>query len=619
MPSLVKGQTDRREPRIDLAAIQSRLRNDGGRKFWRSLDELAGSPRYQEFLDHEFPHDPEKEEAGATRRDLLKLMAASAALAGLTGCTKLPTQKIVPYVRAPEEIVPGRPLFYATAMPLGGIALGLLVESHMGRPTKTEGNPQHPASLGATDAFAQASLLTLYDPDRSRAVTYEGRIANWDFCLADLRKARDALRPSKGDGLRILTETVTSPTLGWQIQTLLAQLPAAKWHQYEPCGRDAAREGARLAFGEYVNTVYRLDQADVILALDADFLCSGPGSVRYARDFAARRSVDRAPATMNRLYVVESTPSNTGAMADHRAPLRSRDIEHLARAVANQLGLPAGQPAPAELPREWIAAVARDLDRHRGRSLVVAGDQQPPAVHALAHALNEALGNFGKTVICTDPLEVKPVDQMASLRELAADMQAGRVKMLVILGGNPVYTAPSDLEFAKRLLGVPLRVHLSPYEDETSQLCHWHIPETHFLEAWGDARAYDGTVTIMQPLIAPLYDGKSAHELLSVLLGPETPCHDVVKTYWKNQYNAMRRGSAAEFEPFWETSLHDGVVAGTALGEKRAAVRKTAAGVAPEARVPETAGSLEIVFRPDPTSGTAASVITGGSRNYRNP
>jgi MoCo/4Fe-4S cofactor protein with predicted Tat translocation signal len=587
---------------IDLAAIEAKLRGAEGKKFWRSLDELAGSPRYQEYLHNEFG-DPDNEKASVSRRDVLKLMAASAAFAGLSACTKLPTQKIVPYVRAPEEIIPGKPLFYATAMPMGGVAKGLLVESHMGRPTKVEGNPEHPASLGATDIFAQAAVLTLYDPDRSQAVTHEGHIATWDLFLAALRKARDDHRPTKGAGLRILTETVTSPTLGAQLQSLLAAFPEAKWHQYEPASRDAAREGARLAFGEYMNTAYRFDQAAVILSLDADFISAGPGSLRYAREFAGGRDVDSTRGKMNRLYVVESALSNTGAMADHRLPLRSRDVEAFARAVANKLGMPVGAPAPAQAPNEWIAALARDLERNRGRSLVIAGDQQPPVVHALAHAMNLALGNVGKTVILTEPIEVKPADEMQSLGELVADMEAGRVQTLLIFGGNPVYAAPADLEFAKHLLKVPLRVHLSLYDDETSELCHWHIPEAHFLESWSDARAFDGTITILQPLISPLYDGKSAHELLAAFLGTEASAHDVVKLYWKNRYASTKLGDAKAFEVFWETSLHDGVVAGTALPEKPAKADGSANGAAAAAAASSAgaAGGLEIVFRPDPT------------------
>ena len=279
------------------------------------MEELAETEEYKAFRDREFAVDDTDEPGGVSRRNLLKLMGASAVLAGLTACTKLPTEKIVPYVSPPEEIVPGKPLFYATALPLGGFATGVLVESHMGRPTKVEGNPEHPASLGATDVFAQASVLTLYDPDRSKVAILNGRIGSWSDFLDVMGSARQEHLRRQGAGLRILTETVTSPTLADQLHSLLAQFPAAKWHQYEPVGRDAAREGARMAFGQYVNTVYRFDRADVILALDADFLCSGPGSVRYARDFADRRRVTGPGSTMNRLYAVESMLTNTGAMA----------------------------------------------------------------------------------------------------------------------------------------------------------------------------------------------------------------------------------------------------------------------------------------------------------------
>ena len=461
-----------------------------------------------------------------------------------------PTGTIVPYVRAPEEIVPGKPLFFATAMSLGGFATGLLVESHLGRPTKVEGNPDHPASLGATDAFAQASVLTLYDPDRSQTLTHLGDIRPWSAFLAVLRDALATQRAVQGVGLRILTETVTSPTLASQLQALLAEFPLAKWHQYEPLGRDNARAGARLAFGTYVNTIYNFDKAEVILALDADVLSCHPGSVRYAREFAAKRRVTASKSEMNRLYAVESTPSITGAIADHRLPLRASEIEGFARAVAVQLGksgvggLGSGvrspesgvKPTPTPLlpiPAQWLAALVRDLQRHRGSSLVIAGDQQPPAVHALAHALNQALGNVGTTVVYTDPVEANPVDQTESLRELVQDMDAGRVILLVIIGGNPVYTAPADLQFGERLGKVGLRIHLSLYDDETSALCHWHVPEAHYLESWSDARAYDGTVSIVQPLIAPLYAGKSAHELLAALTDQsERSSYDIVREYW---------------------------------------------------------------------------------------
>jgi MoCo/4Fe-4S cofactor protein with predicted Tat translocation signal len=597
--------------RLDLVQIRTRLEKDGGQRSWQSLHELAETQEYRDFLHHEFPYNSEKSTNGVSRRDALKFMAASAALAGLSACTKLPTQKIVPYVQAPEEIVPGKPLFYATAMPFGGVATGVLVESHMGRPTKIEGNPQHPASLGATDAFTQASILTLYDPDRPQVLSHQGRIRAWSEFLGAVDQLRDQQQSTKGAGLRILTETVTSPTLADQIRSLLKQFPNAKWHQYEPTGRDSARQGSRLAFGQYVNTYYRLDKADVILALDSDFLCYGPGSLRYARDFADKRRVVDAQSTMNRLYVVESTPSSTGAMADHRLPLRAGEIESFARAVAEQLGAKgaANAAAPANIPADWIPALARDLQKHSGASIVLAGDNQPPAVHTLVHAMNRALGNEGKTVIYTDPIEANSTDQVQSLRELAADIRAGSVDTLIIMGGNPLYNAPADLEIRNLFFppaaapGEPnppskvgLKIHLSLYHNETSELCDWHIPESHYLESWGDARAYDGTVSIVQPLISPLYESKSVHELFAVLSGEAgRSAHDIVHDYWKNQKGAE------DFEVFWETTLHDGVMAGTALPPKTVSL-KTDFGTQGAANAPSAgAGGLELVFRPDPT------------------
>lgn len=585
----------------DRALVKPRARP--GAEFWRSLEELAGTEESRASLRHEFPYGPAPEAPGLSRRETLKLMAASAALAGLTACTKLPTEKIVPYAQQrPEEFVPGKPAFYATALAFQGFATGLLVESHMGRPTKVEGNPAHPASLGATDIFAQASLLTLYDPDRAKVVIYNGRIGSWSKFLTTVEASRAELASKQGAGLRVLTETISSPTLADQMRALLSQFPLAQWHQFEPCGRDSAREGSRLAFGEYVNTVYRFDRAEVILSLDSDFLCFGPGSVRYARDFAQKRRMANEQASMNRLYVVEATPSNTGAAADHRLPLRPSEIEAFARAVASRLGVRGrGGPGTA-LPNpaaRWMGALVRDLQNHRGSSIVVAGDQQPPIVHALAHALNVTLENVGKTVVYTDPVEANPGNQIESLRELVSDINAGQVTRLVILSGNPVFTAPADLQFAESLLKVKERIHLSLYEDETAELCHWHIPEAHDLEAWGDARAYDGTASIVQPLIAPLYDGKSAQELLAVFLGqPDRAGYSIVREYWQ------RRKLASDFEPFWEQSLNDGLIAGTALPLKPVKLSESftaASGNHPALGESSETPGIEIIFRPDPT------------------
>jgi MoCo/4Fe-4S cofactor protein with predicted Tat translocation signal len=575
--------------------------------WWRTLDERVGDPAFRERLHNEFPSQIEAITDPVARRTFLKVMGASLALAGMTACTRQPAEKIVPYVRQPEELVPGRPLFYATAMSLGGVATGLLVESHEGRPTKIEGNALHPGSLGASDAFAQAAVLGLYDPDRSQTLTNVGEIRPWSAFLGSIRAALVAQQPLAGAGLRILTESVSSPTLAAQIRDLLARFPSAAWRQWDPASGENARGGAKLAFGEYVDAQYHLDRADVILTLDADILGCGPAALRYARDFTARRRPENA-ARMSRLYALESMPTSTGARADHRLPLRPSEVEGVARAIASASGVrsasgamppPAqgfgapGSPTPGA-GQKWISAVAKDLQAHRGASLVIAGDGQPPVVHALAHALNEALGNVGRTVVYTASVEAEPVDQHQSLRDLSSEMSAGKIDVLVIIGGNPVYTAPADLGFSDAMGRVALRVHLGLYDDETSALCHWHIPEAHFLEAWSDARGYDGTVSIVQPLIAPLYGGKSAHELLAAMSSqPERSGHDIVREHWKVP------GASADSDTAWRRWLHDGVVPDTAYATKRVAVNMAA--LAPPAQAAQPGNGFEIAFRNDPT------------------
>src|SRR5436309_8508161 len=354
----------------------SQLRAEG---WWRTLDEYADDPAFLERLHNEFPAllpDGDALADPVARRTFLKLMGASLALAGVTACTKQPVEKIVPYVRQPEELIPGRPLFYATAMPLGGVATGLIVESHEGRPTKIEGNPMHPGSLGATDVYSQAAILGLYDPDRAQTLRSLGEIRPWSAFLGAINAALTAQQPLKGAGLRILTESVNSPTLAAQIRDLLARFPAAKWHQWDPASRDNARVGSKLAFGDFIDAQYRIDRADVILGLDADFLDCAPGSLRYARDFAARRRPAQADR-MNRFYAVESMPTPTGSRADHRLPLKPSEIESVARDVLARVRADAtdaatgagGSDRPAASRAKFIDAVAKDLRAHRGRSL----------------------------------------------------------------------------------------------------------------------------------------------------------------------------------------------------------------------------------------------------------
>jgi molybdopterin-containing oxidoreductase family iron-sulfur binding subunit len=573
---------------LDLKMVEARLAETKGPEFWRSLEELAGSEEFREMMHREFPKGASEWLDAVSRRGFLKLMGASLAMAGMTACTKQPLEPIVPYAKQPEQLIPGRPMFFATAFALGGYASPLLVESHLYRPTKIEGNDKHPASLGGTDVFAQASILGLYDPDRSVSVSHLGEGQTWGAFLEALRGALESQKAVQGAGIRILTRTISSPTLADQLRTVLRQYPQANWHVYEPINRDNVLEGAKLAFGQPVETQYRLERADVIVSLDADFLYAGfPGNARYIRDFAKRRDPDAGE--MNRLYVVESMPSSTGAKADHRLPARAAEVEMFARFLAGAGSLPMEGRATA-----FANAVLQDLHAHRGTSIVIPGDHQPPVVHALVHTINEKLGNVGKTVIYTDPVDANPINQTESLKDLVNDLRAGKVQALFILGGNPVYDAPADLDFADALKNsnTPFRVHLGLYQDETAELCHWHVNEAHYLEAWGDARAYDGTVSIVQPLIAPLYGGKSIYELVQLLIGPsELTGYMITQEYWKKQH------AGADFDSFWKKSLNDGWIEGTAYQPKQVSVKST--NFPPSAA--SGGNSIEINFRRDPS------------------
>jgi molybdopterin-containing oxidoreductase family iron-sulfur binding subunit len=605
---------------LDVAAVRERLANKSGQQFWRSLEEAGESEEFREFLGREFPRYASEMRDPATRRSFLKLMGASLALAGLSGCQfalRQPEEKIVPYVRLPEGLIPGKPLFFATAIPFNGqygYGTGLIVESHEGRPTKIEGNPDHPASLGATDALIQASILTMYDPDRSQFVTNAGTQSTWGAFLAALAPALADQRNAQGAGMRILTETITSPTLTSQIQALLEDFPQARWVQYDPINRDNVHEGARLAFGEDVDTQYVFSEADIIVSLDADFLGSMPGHVRYARDFSTLRRVRSDKKEMNRLYVVESTPSITGSMADHREALRPTRIAGFASSLAAALGVE-GVTAEAGLPEaetRLIQAMVEDLQAHQGRSVVIAGDQQPPFVHALAHAMNAALGNVGATVIYTDPVEANLEPQTAALATLANEMAGGQAQLLLILGGNPVYNAPADLNFGAGLANVPFSAHLSLYEDETSAATTWHIPATHFLETWSDVRAFDGTVSIVQPLIAPIYGGKSAHELIAALQGqPELTSNQIVRQYWQEQ------NGRDDFERFWQRSLNDGIIAETGLQPRDVTLQTGFTGEAPAAE--QGAGALDIVFSADPSAWDGSYANNGWMQELPRP
>jgi len=612
-----------------------------GKSYWRSLEELADSPEFREFVEREYPQHAEEWTDPVERRTFLKLMGASLALAGLSGCAFQPAEKVVPNVKEAENTVPGKALFFATASSLGGIATPLLARSNEGRPTKLEGNPDHPNSRNAdpndrgssaTDIFSQASVLSLYDPDRSNVPLFREEARTWATFVGEIRTALDEQRPKQGAGIRFLTETITSPTLAAQLKGILAEFPQAKWHQYEPVNNDNARAGAMRAFGQPVNTIYDFSKADRILSLDADFLSAHPGMLKYARDFAARRRITEGKKEMSRLYVIETTPTTTGAAADHHWSVKPSEMWGAAFAVFGGLG---GKTVANAGSITGLDAMARDLQQHKGAGIVIAGKEASPAVHAFAHAMNDALGNVGNTVFYTDPVEANSVDQRQSLQELLNDIDNGRVELLVIVGGNPVYNTPADLKLDKdRMFKTKLRVHLSQYKDETSDFCHWHIPESHYLEAWSDTRAYDGTVSIVQPLIEPLYQSKSAHELLAVFSPQyDKKPYDIVRDYWRgasNQQSAVSKQQTAnskqpeetggqqsqlivsasvipgggDFESWWRKCVHDGFVPNTALPTKTFAQKFVGYEMSESAMSepgPASASSYELVFRTDPT------------------
>ncbi len=606
---------------MDFASVRNRLAGLEGKAYWRSLEELADSPEFNDYLHREFPVQASEFSDPAGRRTFLKLMGASLALAGVGACTRQPPQKLIPYVRQPDELIPGRPMFFATAMPMGGYAYPLLAENHMGRPTKLEGNPEHPASLGATDLFGQASILNLYDPDRSRTIMGRGEVKTWSGFMAALQAVMNTQRGINGQGIRLLTEPVSSPTLLEQIQQLLTDFPEARWHQWDPVF------GTVQGGAPDVRPIYSLKHADVIVSLDADFLGAGAGQLRYSKDFGSRRRIGTPKDEQNRLYVAEAVPTITGAKAEHRLPLQAQSIHALAAAIAAAVGV-AGVNA-GSLPEHATAfakAAAADLAAHRGTSAVIAGDHQPAAVHMLARAINDALGNTGATVQYTAPITASPADGAASITDLVSAMNAGKVDLLVIVDTNPVFTAPANLKFADALQKVTTRVHLGTHYDDTAQNCHWHVPAAHYLESWGDARAFDGTVSLIQPLIAPIYDGRSALEIIGSMNGQlGRSAFELVKEFWTRAFEGSTtekfnlkdaNGNAfANADAMWRHALHDGFIAGTSLlntpavaampeapaGTAKTAAPKTAP-VAPVFAAPAPAAAgIEIVFRPDPT------------------
>jgi molybdopterin-containing oxidoreductase family iron-sulfur binding subunit len=616
---------------------------ENGKVFWTSLEAKADPAAFQKRAAAEFPEGVEgsnekSDSLQVDRRTFMGVAGAAGALLGLEGCVRRPEEKILPFTRQPEYVVPGVSLHYATVVRSAGEALGVLVTSHEGRPTKVEGNPQHPSSLGGTDGYAQASILDLYDPDRSRSPAQKSAEGLKDASFGDLDKALDALAKAadanKGEKLRLLTTPASSPTTLRALAAFKARFPGAKVYTYEPVGPANSKAGAKLAFGQAVDVVLGYRRARTVVALDADFLGGEAGSPRAGREFADSRRLTSPRDSMSRLYVVEPGYTTTGANADHRLRLSAGQVGAYLKALAAELATlgalqdsaaapadpaaagstppPAsslealrsavsGAKTPEGVPATWIKSVAKELadPQSRGRSVIVVGSRQPVAVHALAFALNQALGNVGRTVQLVAAEDTEASAALDGITSLAKDIAGGSVDTLLILGGNPAHDAPADLKFGELLGKVATTVQLSDYRDETTAHVSWHIPRAHAFESWGDLRGSDGTYSIQQPLIAPLFGGRSDAELIALVGGVR---------YWRGhpQVRATARDlfKGESFEPQWKGALHLGIareLTPVAVTEAKLAADAvaTALKALPDAAAP-TAQSLEVNFAADP-------------------
>jgi MoCo/4Fe-4S cofactor protein with predicted Tat translocation signal len=580
--------------KMTLAEVRAKLEGKAGKRYWKSLDELADTPAFQELMQEEFPRQASAGEwvDAVSRRGFLKVMGASFALAGLAGCTKQPDEPIFPYVKQPEDLVLGKPMYFATAHPFPTGAVPVLVKSDAFRPIKLEGNPEHPVTKGKSDAFTQASLLDLYDPDRSQHPRFRGEQADFDKFQQDFATAVAATKT--GSGVVFLSETITSPTLAAQWKQVQTKYPQAKLVQYEPVNQDAGRAASKAAFGDYYDTQYKLEDADVILALDADFLggIGFPGFLPMSAAWAARHRFDK-DKPMNRLYVVETNPTVTGFKAEHRLALKPSEIDAFASALAGGGATLANPDA-----QKFLTAVQDDIKKSGGRFAVVVGPGSSQAAHAAALTVNGG----SKAVAYTETVVPIPGEHAADLKALVGDMNAGKVQWLVMLGVNPLYNAPADLEFEAAFNKVPYSVHLGSHLDETGFYSTWHVNKTHYLESWTDARASDGTISVVQPMIAPLYGGKSAHDVLQGLLDPSVSAYDAVLA------NAKTYITGGDFPTAWKKALHDGWVANTAFTPKTLTAKAVNPG--PNSGTLGTqSGGIEISFKPD------ASVYDGRYAN----
>ncbi len=576
------------------------LAHRGGSDFWRGLDELLETPEFRATLRREFPEDATLPDDAWSRRSFVKLLGASVALAGLGACINVPDEKMLPFVDQPPEVTPGVPRYYATSMVVGGYATGLLAESHAGRPTKLEGNPLHPASLGAAGIYEQASVLQLYDPDRLRGVRNDGKRATWEQ-FEQRVLAPVAQRTDGGAGLVIILEPTSSPLVASQLARLRALLPAVRVYFHDPLAPTGALEGAQRAFGAPLVTRYDFSAADVLVLLDADLLSNGPFHMRHARQVADRRRVLQPTDGMSRLYVAETEPSPTGTIADERLRARARDVPRLLAALLGELDSVGATSGLSEREQGWVAAAALDLRASAGRSVVAVGERQPWMSHVLAHAINERLGNVGRTVSYAQSAILEAGSSAHDIGNLYASLQSQPADTVLVLGGNPVYTSPADVALREAISTVRDSAYLGLYLNETASACHWAVPQAHYLEGWGDSCAYDGTASLTQPLVQPLWGGRTTSELLAAMLGDPPGGRAQLRDQWRGTLT-----SDAE----WDGALQRGFVENSALPPTSVTMAPDALPAAVAAASALTArNGMEIVFRQD------ASVRDGSFSN----
>ena len=532
---------------LDWTAIRARLENERGPRYWRSLEQLADEPAFAEFVETEFPSVAPQMD----RRRFLQVMGASLAMAGLAGCGK--PEKGVPYVRQPEKLIPGEAQWYASSVAFAGYAQPVLGRTHVGRPTKLEGNPQHPASGGASTAIIQAMILQLYDPDRSQVPRFKGVDTTWDSFQHEASRAAERLDQQRGRGLHLLLGASSSPTLQRQLGDLLQRWPEARLYRFEPFEGDGYRAAER-AFGRPLETRYHFDAAEWVLSFEHDWLGTGPRELPHAVRWGERKRAAAKGEGEARLLIVESVPTLTGARASERKRIEPDELPRYLQALAVALGEWRGpaEPLPAERQR-WIEAVARGLEARRGRCLITAGERTPLDVQAAVHRLNALLGNVGHTLDYSEPvlwLEAGG-QRLAELPTLVEAMHAGQVETLLMLDCNPVNTAPADLAFADALDRVPLRIHAGLYYDETAAFSHWHLPLTHDLDGWHDGRAADGSVCLGQPLVRTFYSSRTLSEILALLQGDLDPSGraELRKTWQSLDESAWRRALERGFLP----------------------------------------------------------------------